>query len=119
MSYGYCRTARSFMPLTYNTQPNTKKNIISFLFISAQLLPLQPLNQKQISRMKKFFAVIAIAGALVACNNASEGTESADTTAIAPDTTTLSVDTTTIVDTTAAAAVDTTAAATVDSAAAH
>ena len=38
--------------------------------------------------MKKFLAVLAIAGVVTACNNASEGTTSADTTTITADTTT-------------------------------
>lgn len=58
--------------------------------------------------MKKLFAMIAIAGALVACNNASESTEGADTTTIITDTMTAPVDTTLSADT-AMSSVDTTA----------
>ena len=56
--------------------------------------------------MKKFLGIIVIAGALVACNNTAETTESPDTTVVAP------VDTTVMapVDTTTVAPVDTTTA---------
>lgn len=62
--------------------------------------------------MKKFFAIAAIAGTLVACGNASENAATVDTTEVAPiDTTTVAVDS-------AAISVDS-AAATTDSAAAQ
>jgi hypothetical protein len=50
--------------------------------------------------MKKVFAILAISGALIACNNDSEGTESKDTTTKMTDTTIVTppVDTT-VVDT--------------------
>ena len=60
--------------------------------------------------MKKFLAIAAIAGTLVACGNNAENTTAADTTAATVDTAAVTVDT-------AAAAIDT-AAATVDTAAA-
>ncbi len=56
--------------------------------------------------MKKVLAVLAVAGFMAACNNASETPAATDTTA-------------TTVDTTAAAPVDTTAAAPADTTAAH
>lgn len=34
--------------------------------------------------MKKFLAIFAIAGTLVACNDGAEGTNSGDTTTVAP-----------------------------------
>lgn len=37
--------------------------------------------------MKKLFAILAIAGVVTACNNASEGTTSADSTVVATDST--------------------------------
>ncbi|RPD51259.1 MULTISPECIES: hypothetical protein [Chitinophagaceae] len=65
--------------------------------------------------MKKFFAIAAIAGTLVACGNASEAESTVDSTAVAP-LETAPVDTTaTAVDSTGAAIVDSAAAA-VDSA---
>lgn len=94
-----------------------KKQLIRFVcIVPAFTFAAVKTKTKQKSTMKKFFAVFAIAGALVACNNASEGTESADTTTVVD--TAVTVDTTTLVDTTAPATVDTTAAATVDTAAA-
>jgi hypothetical protein len=53
--------------------------------------------------MKKFLAVLAIAGTLVACNNDSASTETKDTTTmvtpVAPDTTKVVTTTTTDTDT--------------------
>jgi hypothetical protein len=43
--------------------------------------------------MKKFLAIAAIAGSLVACNNGGEGTKTEDTTVLTTPTT---VDTTTV-----------------------
>jgi hypothetical protein len=68
--------------------------------------------------MKKFLAVLAIAGTLVACNNDGESTTTTDstnidvnTTTIGTDTTGLSVDTTTTIgaDTTGTTGTDTSA----------
>jgi|InoplaM3AM_1038557.scaffolds.fasta_scaffold12998_1 ABC-type Fe3+-hydroxamate transport system substrate-binding protein len=59
--------------------------------------------------MKKFLGILAIAGALVACNNSGESTTSTDSPATITDTTGASaippatVDTTTTVDTTKSA----------------
>ena len=66
--------------------------------------------------MKKFLAVLAIAGTLVACNNDSEGTTTTDTTTnIDVNTTTIGTDTTGLgVDTTGMSADTTGAAGTVD-----
>lgn len=44
--------------------------------------------------MKKLFAVIAVAGVLVACGNDAEGTTEVDTTVTTVDTATLMSDTT-------------------------
>jgi hypothetical protein len=60
--------------------------------------------------MKKLFAIFAITGALVACNNDSESTEGTSDTAAIMDTTTTTMDTTTIMDTTGGV-IDTTATA--------
>ena len=53
--------------------------------------------------MKKFIAILAIAGSLAACNNDSTSTETKDTTTmvepVAPDTTKVVTTTTTDVDT--------------------
>ncbi len=54
--------------------------------------------------MKKFLAIIAVAGFMAACNSGSETPATTDSPAAAVDTTPAAVDTT-------AAAVDTTAAA--------
>lgn len=53
------------------------------LHYCATLLFLRPLVNQNQSTMKKFLAVIVIAGALVACNNSSESASSPDTT-VAP-----------------------------------
>jgi hypothetical protein len=93
-----------------------KKQLIRFVcIVTVFTFAAVKTNTKQKITMKKFFAVFAIAGALVACNNASEGTESADTTTVVD--TAVTVDTATVVDTAAPATVDS-AAATVDTAAA-
>ena len=64
--------------------------------------------------MKKFLGILAIAGALVACNNSGESTTTTDSPATITDTTGASaippatnIDTTTTVDTTKSA-IDTT-----------
>lgn len=59
--------------------------------------------------MKKFLAIAAIAGTLVACNNSSESTTAVDSTTVTTDSSAVTVDS-------AAVTVDS-AAATVDSAA--
>ena len=62
--------------------------------------------------MKKLFAIFAITGALVACNNSSEGTEGNADSATIVDTATTTVDTASAtLDTTAGATFDTTATA--------
>jgi hypothetical protein len=47
---------------------------------------LPPLINQKPGKMKKFLAVIVIAGALVACNNSGESTTSGDTTTMGTDT---------------------------------
>ena len=72
--------------------------------------------------MKKFLAIAAIAGTLVACGNNAENTTAADSSAATVDTNSLSVDTATgaMADTAAATTADTTTAATgADTTAAH
>lgn len=71
--------------------------------------------------MKKFFAIAAIAGVLVACGNNAEGETSADSTGLTVDTATVTPDTASMgatMDTTAMT-VDTAAAATTDTSAAQ
>ena len=61
--------------------------------------------------MKKFLAIAAIAGTLVACGNNAENTTAADSTASTVDTATMTLDTASMSVDTAAATVDSTAAA--------
>lgn len=62
--------------------------------------------------MKKFLAIAAIAGTLVACNNSSESTTAVDSTAVTVDSAAVITDTT-------AVTTDSAAAVTADSAAAE
>jgi len=63
--------------------------------------------------MKKFLAIAAIAGTLVACGNNAENTTAADSSAITVDTNSVSVDTAAgvMADTATATTADTSAAA--------
>lgn len=64
--------------------------------------------------MKKFLAIAAIAGTLVACGNNAENEAAADSTATTVDTTSMIVDTATTTADTAALTVDTATAAAAD-----
>jgi hypothetical protein len=86
------------------------------LVIRKRKLPLRLLlkKNKTSSTMKKVFAILAIAGAFAACNNAAEKTEaSVDSTAAA-----VTVDTAAAAVDTAAQAIDSTVKAATDSVAA-
>jgi hypothetical protein len=79
-----------------------------FLLLCVLILSYSILTFKKPKRMKKVFAILAIA-ALASCGGSTEA-PAADTTAVAVDTTVV-VDTTAVDTTAAAPAADTTAAA--------
>jgi uncharacterized protein YcfL len=54
----------------------------ALLLLAIIFAPISKLNQ---STMKKLFAVVVIAGALVACNNSSESTPASDSSATVSD----------------------------------
>ncbi len=60
--------------------------------------------------MKKFLAIAAIAGTLVACGNNAENTNAVDSSAVTIDTSSVMIDTTATMIDTAATTVDTAAA---------
>jgi ABC-type glycerol-3-phosphate transport system substrate-binding protein len=70
--------------------------------------------------MKKFLAIAAIAGTLVACGNNADNSTAADSSAVTVDTSTITVDTTgAMSDTGAALTADTTTTAGADTSAAQ